>query len=290
MLVTCANGKVGKQIVQNLKNKGLKIRAMDVNEKVHDLVKLYDVDEAVVGDINNPKDVAAALQGIESVLYIPTSGLHNETHSAKVVIDQAVVAKVKKFVMMSAMHPNMSTLLQHTAKLKAEEYLVYKGLTDNLNYTILQPQHYCHNFDIDLVEKLGAYHCFYNKNTKLAVVDVDDVADAAYCVLTQDIHQNATYELSGSSYLSSQEKTDIYNKLTGKNIPCIEVGIEDFIKQIHVTDTYTQDALRAVSYTYGTFGIAGNPNVLQWITGKKATIFEEYLQKQLAKKASLEQA
>lgn len=282
ILVTCANGNAGKRITARLVKAGLKVRAMDINAGVEKLKETLGVEETVIGDGNNPEDMKKAMEGIEQVLYLPPLFVHYETNMAKIAVDTAVRAGVKQFVMMSVAHPNMSTLLQHTAKRKAEEYLVYAGLKEQLNYTILQPMHYCHNFDVEMVEKSGIYTCFYCKDTRLSLVDADDVGDAAAKVLSEpERHRNASYELCGPDYLSSAEQMAIYNRVSGKQAAVKEMDIEDFIKMIHVEDTYSQDCLRQLSFTYGKYGIAGNPNVLRWLLEREPISFEGYIRKSL---------
>lgn len=282
LLVTCANGNVGRKIIPYLVKAGFEIKAMDMNPSAINLKEL-GVKEVFIGDGNNSKDVKKAFENVDQVLYIPPLFIHCETHMAQLAIDEASNANIKQFVMMSVMHPNMSTLLQHTAKLKAEEYLVYKGLSNQLNYTILQPMHYHHNFNVPMVQQSGAYTCFYTKTTKLSYVDCEDVAEVACKVLSEHIHANATYELCGPDFLSPCEMSDIYHTITKTKISTNEIDIEDFIRMIHLEDSYGKDTFRNLSQTYGTYGIAGNPNVLTWLLGRRPTTFKEYIERELQK-------
>ena len=282
ILVTSAYGNVGRQLIPQLIKKGLDVRAMDINPDVEKL-KEIGVKEIIVGDASKKEIVEQAITGCDQVMYIPPMFTYIETKMAKLAIDTAVKQKVRQFVMMSVTHSNMSTLLQHTQKLKAEEYLIYAGLKHQLNYTILQPMHYNHNFNVNAVHATGEYTSFYDIHTKLSYVDGEDVGMVAAKVLSEDGHNNATYELVNHDFYSPQDLVDVYNEVSGKTAIAKHVEIEDFLDMIHFTDSYGRECFRALADTYSRYGIAGNPNVLTWLLGRKPTSFKEYVIRELGK-------
>lgn len=48
-----------------------------------------------------------------------------------------------------------------------------------------------------------------------------------------------------------------------------------------IKDSHFQEAIRSLSYTYSKYGLAGNPNVLTWLLGRKPYSFEDYIQNEL---------
>lgn len=280
ILVTSAYGNVGRHIIPQLVKRGLKVRAMDINPAAAQL-KEAGAEEVIIADASKKENVERAMDGCSQVLYIPPMFTYIETKMARTAIDCAVKLGVKQFVMLSVTHSNMSTLLQHTQKLKAEEYLVYAGLEHHLNYTILQPMHYNHNFDVASVAKSGTYYSFYDIHTKLSYVDCEDVGEVCANILTQDGHQNATYELSGSDFYSPCDLVDVYNELTGSDAHAEPVEIEAFLDMIHLEDSYGRECFRRLADTYSRYGIAGNSNVLGWLLGRKPLSFREYVQREL---------
>ncbi|MBO1307711.1 NmrA family NAD(P)-binding protein [Enterococcus sp. 669A] len=283
ILVTAAAGGVGRQMVTQLVKHGLDIRAFDINPKVEELKEL-GVAETIVGDGRSVDDVKKALDGCDKVLYIPPMFIYDEAEIAKRFVNEAVNAGIQQFVMMTVTHPNMSTLPQHTQKLKAEEQLVYKGLSDHLNYTILQPMHYMHNFSVPMVWSTNAYQCFYTKTTKLSYVDVVDVAEVAAKVLTETTHANATYELVGTDFLSPDDMVEKFNQLTGREAVCQQIPVETIINYFPTAkyDSYFVKTFQELSKTYGDYGIAGNANVLTWLLGRQPTTFDEYIKREIA--------
>ena len=56
----------------------------------------------------------------------------------------------------------------------------------------------------------------YPVETRLSLVDLDDVAEAAALVLTQDGHSGATYELVGTEPLSQTEVAAAIGAVLGR--------------------------------------------------------------------------
>lgn len=279
ILLTSAYGNVGQRMARVLVQKRLDVKAFDINPKTESLLD-KGVKEVYVGDISNPEDVRKALQGCDQVLYIPTFLSEDEDTIGKQFIDIAVEQGVKQYVLVTVTHTNMSTLMQHSAKARIEEHLVYKGLTDGLNYTILQPMHYYHNFNVKQVMESDIFTVFYDLNRKLSFVDCEDVAEVAAKVLSEEDHNAATYELVGDEFLSSYDLVNQFNHKYGRNAKALQISVEDLIKGTGISDPYTIKAIRALSDTYSNYGLTGNSHVLTWLLGRKPTTFEEYLKRE----------
>ncbi|GCF95067.1 epimerase [Enterococcus florum] len=279
ILVTAAAGNVGRQIVHYLVERGLSVRAFDISPAVAKL----EAAETMIGDARSIEDVRKALNGCTQVLYIPPMFVYDEAKIAQKFIDEAANLGIEQFVITTVTHPNMDTLPQHTQKLHAETHLVYKGLSAGLNYTILQPMHYMHNFSVPMVWETNAYQCFYTKTTKLSYVDVRDVAEVAATVLTESGHENATYELVGTDFLSPMDMVETFNQITGRSATCQQIPVDQIINYFETAkyDSYFVETFKALAKTYGDYGIAGNSNVLSWLLGRKPTSFTQYIQREI---------
>lgn len=282
IFVTSAGGNVGRRIISELVKQGLEVRAMDINPKANDL-KEMGVKEVFIGDASDIQVMRKAMAGCDQVLYIPPFFTYIESKMAKICIDVAVEQGIRQFVMTSVTHPIMSTLLQHTQKRDAEEYLIYAGLKYHLNYTILQPMHYCHNFDVASVKATGVYNSFYDIHTKLSYVDVMDVAQVCAKVLCEDTHANATYELCGPDFYSPCDLVDVYNEISHSHAVASHIDVEDLCDLMHLQDSYGRECFRHLADTYSEYGIAGNPNVLSWLLQRKPTTFAQYVERELNK-------
>lgn len=282
ILVTSANGHTGQSIIRQLVKQGFDIRATDIAPATTELKQTLGVKETVIGDLSNLTTIRQAMSGIEQVVYIPPLFVAEESLIGKYLVDESVKNKVKQFVMLSVTHSIMSTLLQHTAKREVEEYLMYQELEHHFDYTILQPMHYMHNFNPKMVHATGIYSIFYDINTKLSYVDSDDVGEVLGKVLADpDHHNRATYELVGPDFLSPAGLANEYNEVTGENAVANEVDLAKFLDETGFMNVYTREAVIHLAHTYSKWGLAGNPNVLEWLLGRKPTTFKQYLAKQI---------
>ncbi|KRM58572.1 hypothetical protein C5L31_001596 [Secundilactobacillus malefermentans] len=241
------------------------------------------VKEVVVGDITDIRTIRKVVKGVDQIVHIPPLFIAEEALVGKYLIDEAIKANVKQFVFVSVTHPIMSSLLNHTAKRLVEEHLMYQELKAHFNYTILQPMHYMHNFDPNAVKESGKYEIFYNTETKLSYVDPDDVGEVVSKVLADpQKHNRASYELVGPDFLSPKGLVKEFNELTGEHAVAEQVpDLDDFMNQVGFLNVYGRESVKHLAKTYSDYGLAGNPNVLTWLLGRKPTTFKEYVAKQL---------
>lgn len=288
VLVTSANGRVGRLVIQELVNKGYEIRALDINP---DSVRLKDlgVAEIIIGDSGLPSVVAKAMEDIDQVVYIPPMLVYTESEMICLAIDESIKAGVKHFVMMSVCHANMCKLLQHKQKLDAEEHLKYQYLKHDLNFTILQPLHYCHNIFIKSMFDTGKFPNFKPLNKKLGYIDGVDVAEVTEKVLREgELHKYATYELCGRSHMSILEIAEAFTRISGKELETTFVEREHFLEVFtnyvgSGNDSYSRRALLAARDTYNDYGFDANSNVLEWLLGRQSTTVEDYIRRELTR-------
>ena len=122
VLVTSANGRVGRQVVRELVKRGFIVRAADINPAAESLQEL-GVSEVFIGDARKPEFVRRAMAGVEQVVYVPPLFVYDETDIANLAADEALAAGVTQFVQLSVTHINLTGLLQHVKKQKARSAL-----------------------------------------------------------------------------------------------------------------------------------------------------------------------
>lgn len=288
ILVTGANGRVGRLVVNALVREGLDVRALDRNPNSTSLLDL-GVKEVVIGDAFDEKIIDAAMEGIDQVVYVPPMLTYFESEMANLACDTAIKHHVKQYVYVSVTHSNMTKLLQHKQKFKAEEHLKYVGFQNNLNWTILQPLHYTHNVIVKDMVETGEYVNFKPLDKKLGYVDGRDVADVvAKVVQDGEKHKYATYELCGDIHLSINEIADMFREISGlplevKWTPREEL-FKDFDNFVGIgNDSYGKAAFMAIRDVYNEYGFDANCNVLEWLLGRKSRSMEDYLKAELDK-------
>ena len=289
ILVTSANGRVGRLVIEALVKAGLNdIRAIDINPNSYSLLEM-GVKEVIVGDAFDEKVLDKAMDGIDQVVYVPPMLTYFESEMANLACDLAIKHQVKQYIYLSVTHPNLTKLLQHKQKLAAEEHLKYVGFQNQFNFTILQPLHYTHNVLVKDMVNTGKYVNFKPLDRKLGYVDGRDVAEVVAKVLMDgDKHKYATYELCGDIHLSINEIADMYREISGlplevKYTPREELFI-DFNNFVGVgNDSYGKAAVMAIRDVYNEYGFDANCNVLEWLLGRKSTSMEQYLRDELNK-------
>lgn len=279
ILVTSAAGHTGRIMVHALVTAGYDVIATDIDPKVQ---QLPGIKQALVGDLTRLAFQQQLVASADQIVYIPPLFSAEEALIGENLIDLSAAGQVKQFVFVSVTHPILTTLLQHTAKRDVEEHLIYQGMTSQLPYTILQPMHYMHNFDPQLVHRTGKYQIFYNVDSKIAYVDPEDVAEVLVQVVGNIAqHNKATYELVGTQPYSPNELVQQYNALTGEQAVAEYVDVETFLDNIDAQDLFFRTGFKHLADTYSQWGLDGNSTVLRLLLGRQPTDFKTYVKRQL---------
>jgi uncharacterized protein YbjT (DUF2867 family) len=159
--------------------------------------------EAIVGDMRDEKILRRAASGVRAVYHICPNVSPHEIAIGKAAIAAAQDAGIEQFVFHSVMHPQIEAMAHHWNKLRVEEELFESGLA----YTILQPASYMQNVlgGWQAIVERGVYAVPYSVESRMSMVDLEDVAQAAAVVLTEPSHLGATYELVGPEVLTQTE-------------------------------------------------------------------------------------
>ena len=164
---------------------------------------MQGADEIAVGAFEDAAALVAAADGVRAIYHICPNVSPHEIAYARALIAAAKAAGVPRFVYHSVLHPQIEAMPHHWAKLRVEEMLLASGLA----VTVLQPTAYMQNLLAgwrSIVED-GVYRVPYPVATRISLVDLRDVAEAAALVLTEDGHVGATYALVGTPALTQTE-------------------------------------------------------------------------------------
>jgi uncharacterized protein YbjT (DUF2867 family) len=119
----------------------------------------------------------------------------------------------------------------------------------------------------------GIYRPPYPVETRLSLVDLDDVAEAATIVLTSAGHSGATYELVGTPPLSQIEVAAAFSQALNRTVRAEAETIVIWDKRARAAgmDDHQRDTLIKMFQAYASYGLKGNPNVLSWLLGRAPT-------------------
>lgn len=195
ILIVGATGSTGKRVIEILNStQSFEPIAMIRKQEQQSIFDDMEV-KSVLADLEQD-DFSEALKGVKKVIFAAGSGSKTgpdkttavDEQGAIKVIDAAKKAKVKKFIMLSAMdadEPSKHKELEHylEAKAKADEHLRNSGL----NYTIVRPGRLTDDMGMGKV-KLA------KKLNEAGEIARDDVAFLLIMSLADPLVQNMTFE------------------------------------------------------------------------------------------------
>jgi NAD(P)H dehydrogenase (quinone) len=279
ILVTGAAGKTGRAIIQALSARGAVMRALVHHPEQAHMVKVMGAQEAVVGDMRIPATMERATQGVRGVYHICPNLSPDEALIGQTLIAAARAAGVQHLVYHSVLHPQVEAMPHHWLKLRVEELLFESGLP----CTILQPTAYMQNVlaHWDAITTQGLYPVPYALETRLSLVDLQDVAQVAATVLTAAGHVGATYELVGTGAMDQTQVAGILGQQLGRPVRAQVVPIETWEQGARASGLgdYQVETLRKMFRYYERYGFEGNPRVLGWLLGRPPTTLAAFVER-----------
>jgi uncharacterized protein YbjT (DUF2867 family) len=277
ILVVGAAGKTGQAVIRALLKREARIRAFVLRPEQSHLVESLGVAEVVVGDMRDPTAFRQATLGVSAVYQICSNMNPDEVTIGQIAIRAAGENGVHHFVYHSVLHPQTEAMPHHWHKLRVEEAL----LESQLNFTILQPAAYMQNILAGwpaIVER-GLYRVPYAPETRLAMVDLEDVAIAAANILTEAGHDNATYELAGPENLTQTEVAAILESLLQRPVRTEQIPLDVWSAGARRSGmgTYQLETLVKMFEYYEQYHFDGNSNVLAWLLRRAPTDFRAFV-------------
>lgn len=283
ILVTAAAGTTGLAALAALAGRGEAVRAFVTKEASAARCRALGAAETVVGDLLSAADRRRALDGARAVYHIGPRFWEHEREVGLAMVRAAREAGVRHFVMHSVYHPQCRKMLHHAAKLDIEEALVESGL----EFTILQAAMYMQNVRLEwpVIVKDGVYRRPYSPERRMAVVDTDDMGEAAAIVLTRPGFTGAAFELCGRAPLTTADMARIVGEELGRPVRAEKLDLDAWAA--HATGQgwtpWAIDAYGRMCRHYDEFGFpGGNPLALRAILGREPNDFRAFAKKFVA--------
>jgi NAD(P)H dehydrogenase (quinone) len=268
ILVTGAAGKTGKAVVKAVAAKGARVRALVRNPDHAGALMALGAAEVSFGSFEDARALAQAAAGARAIYHICPNVSRDELAYACAVVAAARTHGVKRFVYHSVLHPQIEAMPHHWQKMRVEEML----FASDLDLTVLQPTAYMQNIlgVWRVVVADGVFCVPYPVETRLSLVDLDDVAAAAAMVLTQDGHHGATYELVGTGALSQSEVAAAIGAALGRNVRAEAEPLAAWEARAGASGMgeHERATLVAMLRYYADYGLVGNPSALRWLLGR----------------------
>jgi len=280
ILVTGAAGKTGRYVIQELVEKGVRIRALVHHKEYIERVEEIGAVEVITGDLCDRRTVDQAVEGIRAVYHIPPNVHPDEVAIGQTVISAAQSAEIEHFVYHSVVHPHIEAMPHHWQKMRVEEQLFSCGLS----FTILQPAAYMQNIlaQWDTLSRDDCYRVPYPLETQLSLVDLKDVAEAARLVLTEDGHAGATYELIGTKPMSQIEVAQTLSDGLGREVTAERTPIEVWEQGARDAGlgAYAIETLTQMFHYYEHHDFVGSPQILSWLLGRPPTTLAAVIERE----------
>jgi uncharacterized protein YbjT (DUF2867 family) len=231
-------------------------------------VKSAGAAEVVIGDLRDLASVNLALRGVQAVFYVAPAFLPDEAGVGTRFVDAAIRVGVRRFVFSAVIHPVLTSLANHAAKITVEEAL----LNSNLEYTFLHPALYFQNYTAVWPEivKTGVLAEPWSAETRFSRVDYRDVAESAAIALTENRLLYGTFELCSAGFLNRWEVAALISKILGREIK-VEKRPLGALGRI-------PDPIKFMFEHYDHHSLLGNPLTLRAILEREPRSLQAYFE------------
>lgn len=214
ILVTGATGNLGRLVIASLLERGADPQSIIAGAR--DVTRAENLGvRAARLDYTDPSSIAAALDGVDSVLLISGSEVGQRVAQHEAVIDAAKDAGVTKFVYTSAPKATTSDLVLAPEHKATEELIQVSGLPS----VILRNNWYTENYatDLDRAAETGVLAAGVGDG-RVASASRKDFADAAAAVLLADGHIGQVYELGGDVAWNYDDLAAAIAEISGREV------------------------------------------------------------------------
>jgi uncharacterized protein YbjT (DUF2867 family) len=269
IVVTAAGGQTGAAVVRALRARGEQVRAVVARRGPRPELTGLGA-EVVVAELTQPLPWAKVLEGAAAFHLVWPHLDPDEAEGAAALFAEARRAGVGRIVYHSVLRPQTRVLPHHAAKDRAEEALESSGVP----WRVLQPCSYAQDVDAELPEiaRTGVLRSLWGVRTAQSLVDVEDVAEAAAVLLTEDGLDGGTFEAAGPEPLTAPRIAELIGKRLGR-----DVLADDVIPAGEQPSAYAARCRRAMLDHQRAHGFVGSPRVLTALLGRPPRTFAEHL-------------
>lgn len=228
ILVTAASGQLGRLVVDALLERG--VAPADVVATARDTAKLADAStrgvRTAVLDYDRPETIAAALDGVDTVLLISGNAPGSRAQGHRNVIDAAKAAGVAKLVYTSVPQATTAEFVLAPDHKVTEEAIAASGVPA----VIARHNWYTENYapDVARAAETGVIAASV-ADGRVASATRADLAAGLAVLLTEDGHLGEVYDFSGDRAWSYEELASAASELTGREVVYTPLSTEDHV-------------------------------------------------------------
>jgi uncharacterized protein YbjT (DUF2867 family) len=227
ILVIGATGRVGRQVVSQLRATGAAVRALARNP---DAAGLPSEIEVVRGDLTVPASLEGGLDGVDTVFLVWTA----PAAAAPAALER-IAQRAERIVYLSAPHRTPHPFFQQpnpAAVLHAENERLIEA--SGLRWTFLRPGMFAANALLWWAPQIrkGNIVRWPYAAAPTAPIDERDIAAVAVRALLEDGHDGAEYVLTGPESLEQREQVGILGEVIGRPLRYEEMSPEEALREL----------------------------------------------------------
>ncbi|RKN10036.1 NAD(P)H-binding protein [Streptomyces radicis] len=259
-LVLGGTGKTGRRVAARLRVAGHTVRAASRSGAVRfDWTERATWERAVEG--------AAAVYLVAPDDPAPTDDF----------VKAAVAAGTRRIVLLSGRGSDLFGEVSFGSGVTEAERAVRAS---GVEWSVIRPNNFDQNFDEDLWHRplVEGRLALPTGGVPEPFVDLDDVADVAVALLTDEGHHGRTYELSGPRALTFAEAVDIVARAAGRPIASVELTPDEYRAEL-LAEGWPPEAVDGLDAMFGlmrTGAVAEPVDGVRRVLGREATPFETY--------------
>lgn len=272
IIVTGATGKIGRELVRQLADRGEAVRALARHAGRGDVPGV----EWVGADLAQREHLVSVFAGVER-LFLLTANSEDMVLLQKNAVEAARQAGVRHVVKLSALgasdHSKSVIGLWH--------YNVERVLKESsLAWTLLRPHHFMDNL-LDQRENIAREGVVYSAagEGRIPFIDTRDIASSAAAALTSPGHEGKMYVLTGPEALSYRRATEILSGVLGRPLTYVaETEDETWARQRRAGEpTWRIAALLAIAaYQREGGATEKTTRTVEELTGQPPHSFEQF--------------
>jgi NAD(P)H dehydrogenase (quinone) len=280
ILVTGATGKTGVEVVQQLRERGLPVRAL-VRRRDDRSARLEALGaEVTVGDLLEPESMRAAMQGVKRVYFVyPPQGerLMEATTIVALAARDAGVDTIVNMSQISAREVSKSPL--------ARQHWLSERILDwaDVGAVHLRPTFFTENlviFGAATIASEGKLYLPYGDD-KHAPVAAADIARVAAGILAEPaLHVGERYVVTGPRNLSLDEMAGVLSRELGWPVEYVDLPVEAWGEVLAGVDGMTDSLvthLKAVAVDHQNGIFRGETDVVERIGGQPPQSLDTFI-------------
>lgn len=271
VLVTGATGNTGSLLVPKLLKSDVEVSVF-----VRDEAKAAPLKElgakVVAGDLDKPETIRAAVNGIDKIYLLTWNG-ESQLQQAENFLNEISRSGNPHIIRHSMWGPENSRIIKQGYKI--EEMIKSSGMP----WTILKPTFYMQN-TMMAAQTIASDGVIYwdMKDGRLGMIDVRDIADAAFGAITQSGHEGKSYILTGPKPVSFHDVAHIFSRVLDKEVKYITVpGEASFQAMVGMgIPEWIAKGYQELSEGFSDNFANSTTNNVEVLTGHKPRSFEQF--------------